>query len=1761
MASTHKVPFVTSSESPVMYGPATAVVDDGISVHSNSHKANEVGLTVDELSKVLVRCRETPALPMGDRYDGDPHTYHQFIRRVEDRILGVYAQSDPGHALQLLALATKGRAHRIVNNHMMNPSPKIALSDALLELKTAFGSPLRTVNALLQRLRKGPVVRTTADGLEDFHVDLMTIRQGMLAAGAEDDLNATATIEAVFWRFPPELRKRFVRFTVDRGYQLERVPFDEVLSFVGRCKTEASSTFGRLLEGSQYADKNYFRNAGNKRAGIRPARSQALVGESGTSKLSTNTAKYDVARKPRESKLCECGRPMEHALWKCSKFQSLSIADRFAQTKAEKRCYNCLSLGHQSKDCKSTRRCSTCSGLHHTLLHRTDVPADNGLHSTDIKENGESATTASAVVMIESDNVISAHTMTIERARTRLKVLPVCITNPKTGACSNVLALLDGGSDTHLISRQLYDELGLDGVSVCSRLCMADGNTRVCDTFETSFEIQGLRESQSFTLSDVHVVDKLSDLRSSIPTEDDFQRYPYLSDVDIPIIDRENVDLLIGLNYRMLHEIIDKREAGEDQLCAGRTVLGWFLYGTDSDVRCPTASSHPCHVTQVGDPHLALLDTMKHYSLKEEQCPTCGSVREVDESDDPDVRAPSINDDRAMKIMNDSCILAEGNYQIALPWVADNPELPDNRVVAVSRLNSLGRRLKSDPDTLAKYNSKINEMIELGHAVELNSNEQTAQDGKVWYIPHHHTKTDKFRIVFDASSRFEGTTLNEKLLQGPNNTNSLFGVLLRFRLHEFAFVADIKSMFYQVRVRPSDRCALRFLYWTDGDPDKPIKTYEMTVHAFGLTSSPSVAGFALLRTAEDNQSCFSDDAVKTVRQNFYVDDLLKSCETSEAAEMLIKELNLLLSCGGFTLMKFCSNYPEILKDLSHERVLPHVNGLDLQFDTAVQKTLGILWIPSSDLFCVTSANSDHALSRRGLLSYLSRWYDPLGIVAPFLLPAKLILRNLSKLNLDWDDVNLPHEEKARWSRWESSLSNLDGITLPRCLSGYSEAETTHLHCFCDASKVAYGYVIYLLTRSKDDTAISFVVGKSKLLPAECTTTPRAELHAADEAAKFLMCVSRELNCKFDSVVFWSDSQTVLGYLKNPAKRLPVFEANRVKRILRITKCNQWRWVDTKRNPADPFSRGVSPCRVERSEEWLTGPKFLLESEENWPSPVPAVDVDNDCLCNSDVFINACADASAQSASNTIESDILSDRLIAHYSSLPRLVRATARWLRVRQILFNRISPEKAVTVDAGPITASEYEIALTNLIRIAQRAKLAGVLNIIVGKTAPADPDKRDKRGNNFRPLLAYCPFVDDDGVVRVGGRLQRSELPHNVKHPVVLPRRHHLTGLIVLETHRKCGHFANNYVANELMKTYHVMGGKRTVKHYIRSLCMTCRNRNANPAAQLMAPLPMARVEAGNRPYTNTAVDYFGPVLIKQGRNELKRYGCIFTCLATRAIHLEVAEDLTTEAFLMAYRRFLALTGEATRVMFSDNGSNFVGAYAELRRGLTRLNKNRITASMACRGVNWKFNPPLASHQGGIWESMIRLVRKTMVSLMEDERLRTLTDKGLETLFREVQLILNSRPITRVSSDPSDPRALSPLSILTGYLDPVLPPDVFIRSDGMRSSWRASQLYAEEFWKRWSMEYLTLLQKRMKWLQPQRNFKIGDFVLVHGGDTMLRWSYEKAIVVDVFPDKFGQVRRVSVRDASGKTYDRDVRKLCLLEGDLDESVDLLSVS
>ena len=413
------------------HGPAV----DGNRGLPNTDKSVDSKMTVDDLAKILMRCRDVPTPSLEDRFDGDPKLYYRFIYQVEDRILRVYAESDPGHALHLLAAATRGRARRIIDNCMLNPSPRDALSCALQDLKAAFGSPQRTASALLQQVRNGPVVRATADGLEDLYIDMMACRQGMLAAGAYDELNAYATTEAIFWRLPMDLRKQFVRFTVDHSSPSGRVRFDDVLLFVDQCKKEASSTFGRLLHEPRSTESSYPRNGGSRYTKAKFTRTQALRRtDLASNEMSPQDAKVNVQSRDPKSKLCDCGKPSEHALWKCNKFVALSVEDSIDDTKLQRRCFNCLSEGHFVRDCKSNRRCQKCNGAHHTLLHRFDNSEKISTPETLNKRDETDAAVASVVGAEPICNrAAHANTARSARGRTRLKVLPVRVTNMRSG--------------------------------------------------------------------------------------------------------------------------------------------------------------------------------------------------------------------------------------------------------------------------------------------------------------------------------------------------------------------------------------------------------------------------------------------------------------------------------------------------------------------------------------------------------------------------------------------------------------------------------------------------------------------------------------------------------------------------------------------------------------------------------------------------------------------------------------------------------------------------------------------------------------------------------------------------------------------------------------------------------------------------------------------------------------------------------------------------------------------------------------------------------------------------------------------------------------------------------------------------------------------------------------------------------------------------------------------------------------------------------
>lgn len=308
------------------------------------------------------------------------------------------------------------------------------------------------------------------------------------------------------------------------------------------------------------------------------------------------------------------------------------------------------------------------------------------------------------------------------------------------------------------------------------------------------------------------------------------------------------------------------------------------------------------------------------------------------------------------------------------------------------------------------------------------------------------------------------------------------------------------------------------------------------------------------------------------------------------------------------------------------------------------------------------------------------------------------------------------------------------------------------------------------------------------------------------------------------------------------------------------------------------------------------------------------------------------------------------------------------------------------------------------------------------------------------------------------------------------------------------------------------------------------------------MAELPKDRMQADHPPFTNTGVDLFGPFMVKRGRSECKRYGVIFTCLTVRAVHLEVCNDLSTDSFLLALRRFLARRGTPERIR-SDNGTNFVGTKNELTEQIKLWNQQQINDFSLQKNIKWIFNSPYSSHHGAAWERLIRSIRRILTSLLNQQ---TLTDESLITFMCEVEWILNSRPLSKVSNDPSDLEVLTPNHLLLMKANNALPPGVFTPADVYsKRRWRQINFLADLFWKRWKTDYLTLLQTRQKWFKKERNFAIGDVVLVLDQNLPRnKWSLGR--IIDVHPDDKGLVRKVRLRTKSSEML-RPITKLCLL--------------
>lgn len=1032
-----------------------------------------------------------------------------------------------------------------------------------------------------------------------------------------------------------------------------------------------------------------------------------------------------------------------------------------------------------------------------------------------------------------------------------------------------------------------------------------------------------------------------------------------------------------------------------------------------------------------------------------------------------------------------------------------------------------------DPNLRRAYVKVMDRHLECGYVVPVPAHQLAITYQPRWYLPHHAVinpkKPDKIRVVFDCASRYRNVCLNDHLLQGPNITTSLVKVLLRFRRDRVALASDIQEMFLQVKIPEHDRGALRFLWWKNGDLDDKMIELQMAVHPFGATSSPFCASLALKKAADFAGEPAGSTVRETIEHSFYVDDCLTSVSTTAEASELVKGLLRVVGLVGFRLTKWASNEQQALQGLPSSEISGKIVDLTME-GTSTERTLGLEWDVCEDAFHFPVSLPSRPATRRGILSSASSLYDPLGLVAPMLLPAKLLLQDLCRRRLDWDN-EIPPGDIRRWQEWLSDLKYLKLLRIPRCMKPDTAVneELPELHLFSDASESGYGIACYLRYPTMSGLyQCRLAYGKSRVAPLKTVSVPRLELSAATLSIRAARILTDALGTKIERVTFWTDSKTVLYYIANRTTRFSTFVANRISVIHDGSSVNQWKYVRSQDNPADYASRGLR-FNDPRCEAWFNGPRFLIEQKELPPeTPIQDSPPPNCEFKIKNVFATSALAGSCM------------DVFIARYSSWSRLLRATAWLTRFKAYLLIMKGKGRVSTLQLGNIRVNEIRQAIVDLVRLVQRVTLGSELEAV-------------SRGAGLKNscLQRLNPQIRE-GLMVVGGRLQNSSLGDSIKHPMILPSRHPMTDLIIRHYHATEGHTGVQHVLSAIRQTFWIMRAPSNIKRVI-GRCIRCRRLKGPVGNQLMAPLPVARVVPGSYPFESVGLDYFGPLYVKQGRSSVKRYGCLFTCLKCRAVHIEIAHSLSTDSFIMALRRFISRRGPPKEI-YSDNGSNFVGAEAELREPIRALSQNSISRYLLSQEVDWFFNPPAASHRGGVWERMIRTVREVFRSITTEQ---SMTDEVLATFMTEAERIVNNRPLVPIYDDVEDVRALTPNDLL--LLRPLAEPETSRLANlcSYTRRWRQAKQLADTFWRRWTRAYLPTLQWRSKWCEQKRNFKPGDVVIIVS-DGLKRAHWPLGRVKEVHPDQEGVVRKATVKTNRGEVL-RDVRKLCLLEGAEDE--------
>lgn len=1369
----------------------------------------------------------------------------------------------------------------------------------------------------------------------------------------------------------------------------------------------------------------------------------------------------------------------DHKVANCDKFKALTVENRINKTRELGLCINCIKPANHTVNKCFARPCYICNKRHNTLLHLNKQPIANQIAESN--NNPQS-----------SSSNFAGHSISTVEVLLSTVVLKIFDKNNKTSDCR---ALLDCGSQSNFITHDLVNKLDLEVTDAVINISGINNAASQANKL-TTVKIKSNYDKFTTTLNCIVVPSISNNLPSSTFSRNSF-KYPHNIKLADPKFNMSRpVNLLIGaeLFWQLMcvGQIINNKGGPVLQ----KTQLGWIVGGGMSHNNNKIMCNHSTNqinfdLRQFWE--IENLSTQQTLTPEEGRCLTI--FEKTYERDD------------------------FGRFIVKLPFKCEAVELGNSRALALKRFFSIENKLNKNPQLKTDYVAFMREYRELGHMKVLESPDDNIAH---YYIPHHavikdSSVTTKLRVVFDASAKTTNqNSLNDVLLKGPVIQDDLFSILIRFRLHKYVLSADIIKMYRQILVGDSDTEFQR-IFWRENS-NEPLQVYALQTVTYGTTPASFLATKCLQQLALDNYSQYPL-ACEAIIKDCYVDDILTGSHEKEGLINLRNQLIEVLRLGCFELNKWNSNDSEILDGIDNNEFQPII-CLD---KNDINKVLGLQWDSRNDLLKYSVAeNSINRATKRTILSDIAKLYDPLGLLNPLIVTAKLIIQDLWRLNINWDE-SIPMHLHSQWTQFRRQLSAINEIKINRFIGSFCDAYQVQLHGFSDASEKAYGACIYL--RYFEQTGqwrTNLICAKSRVAPLKKQSLPRLELCGALLLANLMKQTTSSINdkLKIKKLFYWSDSTIVISWIKSESAQLKTFVANRTAEIQELTNPNDWYHVSSTCNPADILSRGLMPQEIINLNNWWHGPDWLSQEEAEWPVK------HNNLILNHE----AIPEIRKTITCHTIVEPF---HIFSRISKFTRLIRATAYCLRFRQNCKLNNNDKLVENLSAEEIKNASI-VLIKNLQNQCFNKEIQDLKS--TGVVSPKSA------------LLCLSPFLDDEGVIRVGGRLRKSSLCFNQKHQILLPKSHKFTELLIRHEHEKNQHSGIQTTLAAVRLNYWPLGAKNAIKKIIHK-CVTCFKVNPPFENMLMGDLPKARLEI--KPvFYNCGVDYCGPFLIKEGVRKiktLKAYAAIFVCFATRAVHVELVSNLTTEAFIACLRRFVARRGKVAH-MYSDNGTNFVGASRELNE-LHKLitsadHKSRVDNILSQDGITWHFIPPRSPHFNGLAEAGVKSLKHHLKRVMGDTKL---TFEELNTLLVQIEAILNSRPLTPMSNDPNDPQYITPSHFITGdSLLSIADPNLMEIKTNKLSRWQHIQQLKQHFWRRWATEYVQNLQTKGKWkTASSKHPEVGQLAVVKEDNLPpLRWIVGR--ITEVHPGSDGIPRVVTLRTSSG-TIKRATARIAVL--------------